>query len=695
MGQYLDLKDHFIIREKPLKTHLKIDMQPFYDYYPSIRDTKAIGHGVRFLNRYLCSRNFQDPDAWNAKLFEFIKLHKYNDRQLLVNGSQISDHNSFLEALANMIDRIREIDPDQDHSEIAGIMAGAGFEPGWGNTAGRTLETMEMLLDFTNEPTNTKLENFISRIPMPLISRIAIISPHGWFAQENVLGRPDTGGQVIYILDQVRALERHLQQEIALTGLNVKPQIIVLTRQIPDSAGTTCGIRKEQIFGTDNGWILRVPFRDRDGHPVEHWISRFHVWPFLETFAEDAAIELLSEFGKRPDLIIGNYSDGNLVATLLSDKLNVIQCTIAHALEKTKYLFSDLYWKDLEADYNFSLQFAADLLSMNKSDFIIASTHQEIIGTEDTMGQYESYQHFSLPGLFQITGGINLYAPKFNVIPPGVDEEIYFPFHQQEKRIRNQSAAWENRIFTDQNPDIFGDLADPAKRPIFTMARFDRIKNITGLIEAFGGSEKLRQQCNLIFAAGTTHLEDSKDAEERAEIEKAYRLIEEYDLHGSIRWLPSINKLDTGEVYRLIADRRGIFVQPALFEAFGLTILEAMLSGLPTFGPRFGGPLEIIEDGISGFLLNTSKPVMIAERLEDFMAEVENNADYWDKISAAGVKRVQEFFTWKLYSQNLVRLTKLYGFWRFAFTGNPKTKMDRYCDLIYNFLFKERAERLG
>jgi sucrose synthase len=56
----------------------------------------------------------------------------------------------------------------------------------------------------------------------------------------------------------------------------------------------------------------------------------------------------MSEFEGRPDLIIGNYSDGNLVASLLSDKLDVIQCTIAHALEKTKYAFSDLNWQENE-----------------------------------------------------------------------------------------------------------------------------------------------------------------------------------------------------------------------------------------------------------------------------------------------------------------------------------------------------------
>lgn len=71
---------------------------------------------------------------------------------------------------------------------------------------------------------------------------------------------------------------------------------------------------------------------------------RFNVWPYLEQFAVDAGRELRAELGGTPDLIIGNYSDGNLVATLLSYHLNVTQCTIAHALEKTKYPDADIYW---------------------------------------------------------------------------------------------------------------------------------------------------------------------------------------------------------------------------------------------------------------------------------------------------------------------------------------------------------------
>jgi sucrose synthase len=55
---------------------------------------------------------------------------------------------------------------------------------------------------------------------------------------------------------------------------------------------------------------------------------------------------------------------------------------------------------------------------------------------------------------------------------------------------------------------------------------------------------------------------------------------------------------------------------------------------------------------------------------------------------------VHEHFNWKLYSERLIKLTKLYGLWRYSVSGPDKAKMDRYCDFMYHFLFKERAKRL-
>ncbi len=692
---YLDSKDIYIDGESARRNRppLVIDFKPFYDYSPSMRDSRNIGNGIRFLNKHLSSSLFQAPDKWENHLYEFLKIHKISGKQLLINGDILYTRELLIKELERVLEWLTRLSTDVPYESIAKKLKRAGFEGGWGKNAERIVETMQLLHDLFHEPNSPTIEAFIARIPM--ISKIAVVSPHGWFGQENVLGKPDTGGQVIYILDQVKAMETYLTHEFETAGIDTTPKIIVLTRLIPNSKDTSCDMGFEKIDQTNDCWILRVPFKDKKHRIVPDWISRFHIWPYLDRFAYDSKNALISEFEGRPDLIIGNYSDGNLVASLLSDRLDVIQCTIAHALEKTKYLFSDLYWKQMEPDYNFSLQFTADMISMNKSDFIITSTYQEIAGTEASMGQYESYQFFTMPGLYQVKNGVNLFNPKFNIVPPGVNEDIYFPYDDYEKRISKKSDDWNHRLFYDtENEDIYGCLNDPEKPPIFTMARFDRIKNITGLIQAFGEHSELNHACNLIFAAGTIHPDRSGDLEEREEIEKAYRLIDELNLHGRVRWLPSIDKKDTGEVYRIFADRKGVFVQPALFEAFGLTILEAMLSGLPTFGPEFGGPSEIIRDGVSGFLMNTSRPELISEAIWKFIQKHQNEPAYWNTISENGIQRVREKFTWKLYNRKLMSLAKSYGFWRYAAAGRGMVKLDRYCDLLYHLLLKQRAEQL-
>ncbi|KAF7834470.1 sucrose synthase [Senna tora] len=94
----------------------------------------------------------------------------------------------------------------------------------------------------------------------------------------------------------------------------------------------------------------------------------------------DVAHELAKELQGKPNMIIGKYNNGNIMASLLAHKLGVIQCTIAHPLEKTNYPNSEIYWKKFEEKYHFSCQFTVDLFTMNHTDFIITSTFQEIAG---------------------------------------------------------------------------------------------------------------------------------------------------------------------------------------------------------------------------------------------------------------------------------------------------------------------------
>ncbi|GAP97513.1 sucrose synthase [Leptolyngbya sp. NIES-2104] len=691
--ELLDIRDRFVNHYHPQDGDVfEIDFASFYDYSPVLRDPKNIGKGVDYLNRYLSSRFFQDSGKGQETLFQFLQLHQYNGVQLLINGrirspKELSDR--VKQALGFLSDR----DPNESFESFRFDLQNLGFEPGWGNTTARVRETLEILDQLIDLPDHQILEAFVSRIPM--IFRVAIISPHGWFGQEGVLGRPDTGGQIVYILDQVKSLEKQLQEDIRLSGLNISPKVIVLTRLIPNSDGTLCNQRLEKIYGTTDAWILRVPFREFNLNLTQNWISRFEIWSYLETFSIDAEHELRAEFQGRPDLIIGNYTDGNLVAFLLSRRLKVTYCIIAHALEKSKYLFSNLYWQESEEKYHFSLQFTADLIAMNAANFIISSTYQEIVGTPESVGQYESYKSFTMPNLYHVVNGIELFSPKFNVVPPGVNEAVYFPFNQTEERLLNDRQRLENLLFTDEDPDsIFGTLDDPTKRPLFSMARLDRIKNLTGLAEAYGKSEALQSRCNLILVAGKIRVDDSDDYEEISEIEKLYEIIDRYNLKGKIRWLGvRLPKGDTGEVYRVIADRQGIFVQPALFEAFGLTILESMLTGLPTFATRFGGPLEIIQDKVNGFYINPTDHEEVADVILKFLEQCDRDPNYWNEISRKGIDRVYSTYTWKIHTTRLLSLAKIYGFWNYTSQENREDLL-RYVESLFYLLYKPRAQQL-
>ncbi|WP_413199681.1 sucrose synthase [Nostoc piscinale] len=694
--ELLDLRDRLVNKYHPNEGDLlELDFAPFYDYTPVIRDPKNIGKGVQYLNRYLSSKLFQDPKQWLESLFNFLRLHQYNGIQLLINN-RIQSQQQLSQQLKKAIAFVNERPSDEPYDDFRFQLQTMGFEPGWGNTAQRVQETLNILDELIDSPAPQILEEFISRVPM--IFRIVLVSAHGWFGQEGVLGRPDTGGQVVYVLDQARNLEKQLQEDVLLAGLdglNVKPKVIILSRLIPNSDGTLCNERLEKVHSTDNAWILRVPLRDFNPNMTQNWISRFEFWPYLETFAIDSERELLAEFHGKPDLIVGNYTDGNLVAFLLARRMKVTQCNIAHALEKSKYLFSNLYWQDLEDKYHFSLQFTADLIAMNAANFVVSSTYQEIVGTPDSVGQYESYKCFTMPELYHVVNGIELFSPKFNVVPPGVNESYYFPYTKTQERVESDRLRLAEMLFTlEDSSQIFGKLDDPNKRPIFSMARLDRIKNLTGLAECFGQSKDLQEHCNLILVAGKLRTEESDDNEERDEIIKLYHIIDEYNLHGKIRWLGvRLSKSDSGEIYRVIADHQGIFVQPALFEAFGLTILESMISGLPTFATQFGGPLEIIQDKVNGFYINPTNLAETATKILDFVTKCEQNPDYWQTISQKAINRVYTTYTWKIHTTKLLSLARIYGFWNFTSQENREDLL-RYLEALFYLIYKPRAQQL-
>ncbi|KAG5007457.1 hypothetical protein GLYMA_09G167000v4 [Glycine max] len=652
--------------------------------------SSSIGNGLNFTTKILTSRLSESSQNINPLLDYLLSLN-YQGENLMIKDT-LNTMPKLQQALKVAEAYVSALHKDTPYQKFEDRFKEWGFDKGWGNTAGRVKETMKLLSEVLESADPVKLESLFSRLPN--MFNIVILSIHGYFGQADVLGLPDTGGQVVYILDQVRALEEELLHKIELQGLDVKPQILVVTRLIPDAKGTTCNQELEPVTHTKHSNILRVPFYTDKGM-LHQWVSRFDIYPYLERFSQDATAKILELMEDKPDLIIGNYTDGNLVSSLMASKLGVTQATIAHALEKTKYEDSDAKWMAFDEKYHFSCQFTADIISMNAADFIITSTYQEIAGSKQKPGQYETHTAFTMPGLCRAVSGINVFDPKFNIAAPGADQSVYFPSTEKEQRLIAFHPAIEELLFSkDDNEEHIGFLEDMKKPIIFSMARLDKVKNLSGLVEWYARNKRLRSLVNLVVVGGFFNPAKSKDREETEEIKKMHFLMKEYNLKGQFRWIAAqTDRYRNSELYRCISDSKGAFVQPALYEAFGLTVIEAMNCGLPTFATNQGGPAEIIVDEVSGFHIDPYNGDESSDKIADFFEKCKIDSEHWNRMSKAGLQRINECYTWKIYAKKVLNMGSIYGFWK-RLNKEQKLAKERYNHMFYNLQFRNLAKQV-
>jgi glycosyltransferase involved in cell wall biosynthesis len=159
--------------------------------------------------------------------------------------------------------------------------------------------------------------------------------------------------------------------------------------------------------------------------------------------------------------------------------------------------------------------------------------------------------------------------------------------------------------------------------------------------------------------------------------EKGYNvtlnLIGDGDLKANMEEL--IQKLGLNENVKMfgwIKDRRKLFEilkesDILLFtskpgEGLGLTILEAMSQGLPIIATKCGGPEEVIEDGINGYLVNYSTDEDIVNQFVDKIEFLIKNPEIYEKISKNNIEKAKEWTMEEFSKIQRERMIKLvYG----------------------------------
>ncbi|RMF75457.1 MAG: HAD-IIB family hydrolase [Acidobacteria bacterium] len=425
------------------------------------------------------------------------------------------------------------------------------------------------------------------------------------------LGRDaDTGGQVKYVVELARALAADPR-----VG-----RVDLLTRKIEDPKVDASYAEPLEPL-SDRAFIVRLPFGPK------RYLRKETLWPYLGSFV-DEALQHFRRIGRVPDLIHGHYADAGWCGAHLSAVLGVPFVQTGHSLGRVKLarlLAQGMSPARIESRYHIRQRIEAEEVALDNASLVIASTRQEV---DEQYALYDNY-----------------VPERMAVIPPGVDIERFHPPRRWETP--PPIAAAIDRM-----------LADPRKPLVLALSRADRRKNIGALVEAFGRSGTLRELANLAIVAGSRDDIRELDREPREVLTDLLLDIDRHDLWGVVA-LPKRHEADeVPAIYRLAARRRGVFVNPALTEPFGLTLLEAAATGLPVVATNDGGPQEIVGKCRNGALVDPLDPDDIAARL----VEILEDRTRWRALSRAGLSGVRQHFSWAAHArQYLKRIRPLVG----------------------------------
>jgi len=437
---------------------------------------------------------------------------------------------------------------------------------------------------------------------------IALLSIHGLIRGGNLeLGRDaDTGGQTLYVLELAQALARH--PNIA--------QVDLFTRRVVDEAVADDYAEPIEIL-SDKLRIVRIDAG------ADEYIPKEQLWDYLDGFA-DNLVNYFRESGVLPDILHSHYADAGYVGASLANQLGVPLIHTGHSLGRVKrrrLLASGLSIREVEERYNMIRRIEAEEVTLATAERVITSTFQEI---EE---QYELYDHYQ--------------PEQMRVLPPGTDLKQFTPPTDDELN---------SQLFNE----IVKHLKEPDKPIILALSRPDKRKNIVALVEAYGQSPRLQELANLVIVAGNR--DDIDELEEGAQevFHELLLAIDRYDIYSKVSMPKHHRREQVALFYRITAASGGVFVNPALTEPFGLTLIEAAASGVPIVATEDGGPQDIIGNCKNGFLINPLETSSIS----DVILKLLEDKNLWQQCVDDGLKGVREHYSWDAHAQRYLSLVQ-------------------------------------
>lgn len=210
-------------------------------------------------------------------------------------------------------------------------------------------------------------------------------------------------------------------------------------------------------------------------------------------------------------------------------------------------------------------------------------------------------------------------------------------FNCYDKLFSISKSVWKRTMSQGYDSDIVYNGIHTEYIKVRTSLSFHspiRIINV-GRLEEIKGQQILVQAANILKSKGIKDftIDFIGDGSNHKDLEA---LINELKLSNQIRLL---GFKDRAYVYNLLCDY-DIYVQPSLFEGFGLSLAEAMAAKLPVITSNLEGPMEVIDEGRYGIPFKSGDANDLADKLESIIKgslKIDTESSYKYVINNFGI----------------------------------------------------------
>jgi mannosylfructose-phosphate synthase len=302
-------------------------------------------------------------------------------------------------------------------------------------------------------------------------------------------------------------------------------------------------------------------------------------------------------------LINSHYWDAGLAGQALANRFGIVHVHTPHSIGSWKRDQMDCSSQEKEEKYNFSTRIREEKVIYDECDLLIATTpvQRDILIGED----------YDTP------------LDKIYVIPPGYDDERFFPVSLATRRLLKRQFALEGTI-------------------ILALGRIAKNKGYDLLLRAMPTVFQRVQDARLVLAIGSTNPTTGEQAIRASLLDLASKL----RIAGRVVFGDYIQDEALPSYYRA-AD---VFALSSRYEPFGMTAIESMACGTPTVITTEGGLCEQVAWGIEALHANPFDP----EAFGHAIVSVLQQPTVSSRLSKFGPRKARSCFTWTGIAQQLL-----------------------------------------